>query len=86
MTHEAAALVMLSEPQNALYWPPDVAPYSMEGLVFFSSGWLRTACVLSALFWYRLLHTICVCMQIALLTLDDIEGSLTGDIKCSRSP
>ncbi|KAF2017657.1 hypothetical protein BU24DRAFT_490783 [Aaosphaeria arxii CBS 175.79] len=42
---------MLSEPQNALYWPPDVAPYSMESLVFLSSGWLRTACVLSALFW-----------------------------------
>ncbi|CAI6339856.1 unnamed protein product [Periconia digitata] len=33
------------------YWPPDVARYNMEGLVFLSSGWLKTACVLFALFW-----------------------------------
>ncbi|KAF2713673.1 hypothetical protein K504DRAFT_462184 [Pleomassaria siparia CBS 279.74] len=42
---------MLSEAQNALYWSPQVAHYNMEALVFLSSGWLKTACVLSALFW-----------------------------------
>lgn len=35
----------------SLYWPPDVARYNVEKLVFLSSGWLRTACILSALFW-----------------------------------
>ncbi|KAH7112459.1 hypothetical protein B0J11DRAFT_542382 [Dendryphion nanum] len=42
---------MLSDPHSALSWPPDVVPYSIEGLVFLSSGWLRTACIVSALFW-----------------------------------
>jgi hypothetical protein len=45
---------MLPESQHALYWAPDVARYNMEMLVFLSSGWLKTACVLSALFWYGL--------------------------------
>ncbi|KAF2006648.1 hypothetical protein P154DRAFT_517697 [Amniculicola lignicola CBS 123094] len=49
--HTAAA-PMLSDSPNALYhWPPDVLHYNMEALVFLSSGWLKTACVLSALFW-----------------------------------
>ncbi|KAH7394403.1 hypothetical protein BKA66DRAFT_523608 [Pyrenochaeta sp. MPI-SDFR-AT-0127] len=42
---------MFSEPSASLYWPPDVTRYNMEAVVFLSSGWLRTACVLSALFW-----------------------------------
>ncbi|KAF2796511.1 hypothetical protein K505DRAFT_271250 [Melanomma pulvis-pyrius CBS 109.77] len=42
---------MLSDAHNGLYWPPHVARYNMEALVFLSSGWLKTACVLSALFW-----------------------------------
>ncbi|KAF2865116.1 hypothetical protein BDV95DRAFT_612904 [Massariosphaeria phaeospora] len=42
---------MLSHPPPALYWAPDVARYNMEALVFLSSGWLRTACILSALVW-----------------------------------
>ncbi|KAF2177694.1 hypothetical protein K469DRAFT_719622 [Zopfia rhizophila CBS 207.26] len=42
---------MLSEPSYSLYLHPDVAHYSMEGMVFLSSGWLKTFCVLSALFW-----------------------------------
>ncbi|RYO54166.1 hypothetical protein AA0113_g9278 [Alternaria arborescens] len=36
---------------SSLYWPPDVARYDMEALLFSSSGWLRTACIVSALFW-----------------------------------
>jgi hypothetical protein len=42
---------MLSEPSSSLYWPPDVARYDMEALLFSSSGLLRTACIVSALFW-----------------------------------
>ncbi|KAF2853624.1 hypothetical protein T440DRAFT_466009 [Plenodomus tracheiphilus IPT5] len=42
---------MFSDPASALYWPPDVARYNMETLLFSSSGWLRTACIVSALFW-----------------------------------
>ncbi|CBX97815.1 predicted protein [Plenodomus lingam JN3] len=43
---------MFSDPVSSLYWrPPDVAHYDMEALLFSSSGWLRTACVVSALFW-----------------------------------
>ncbi|PVH92255.1 hypothetical protein DM02DRAFT_620051 [Periconia macrospinosa] len=37
--------------QPLLFWPPDVARYNIEGLVFLSSGWLKTACVVLALFW-----------------------------------
>ncbi|KAG9187973.1 hypothetical protein G6011_01896 [Alternaria panax] len=36
---------------SPLYWPPDVARYDTEALVFAASGWLRTACIVSALFW-----------------------------------
>ncbi|KAJ4982548.1 fibronectin type iii domain protein [Stagonosporopsis vannaccii] len=42
---------MFSDPATSLYWPPDVARYDMETLLFSSSGWLRTACVVLALFW-----------------------------------
>ncbi|KAF2732696.1 hypothetical protein EJ04DRAFT_578222 [Polyplosphaeria fusca] len=45
---------MLPEPHNALYRylsSPHVARYNMEALVYLSSGWLKTFCVLSALFW-----------------------------------
>ncbi|KAF1851569.1 uncharacterized protein K460DRAFT_269167 [Cucurbitaria berberidis CBS 394.84] len=42
---------MFSEPSSSLYWPPDVARYNMDALVFLSSGWLRTACIVAALFW-----------------------------------
>ncbi|KAL1795356.1 hypothetical protein ACET3X_007172 [Alternaria dauci] len=42
---------MFSEPSSSLYWPPDVARYDMEALLSASSGWLRTACIVSALFW-----------------------------------
>ena len=44
-------VTMFSDPSSALYWPPDVARYNMEALLFLSSGWLRTACVVAALFW-----------------------------------
>ncbi|KAF1943585.1 hypothetical protein EJ02DRAFT_131229 [Clathrospora elynae] len=44
-------VTMFAEPSASLYWPPDVARHSMEALVFASSGWLRTACIVSALFW-----------------------------------
>ncbi|KAF2661982.1 hypothetical protein K491DRAFT_773551 [Lophiostoma macrostomum CBS 122681] len=37
--------------QHALSWPAHVTRYKMENLVFLSSDWLKTACVLSALFW-----------------------------------
>lgn len=43
---------MFSDPATSLYWPPDVARYDMETLLFSSSGWLRTACIVLALFWY----------------------------------
>lgn len=43
---------MFSDPASSLYWPPDVARYDMETLLFSSSGWLRTACIVLALFWY----------------------------------
>lgn len=43
---------MLSDPAAALHWPPDVARYNFEAVLFSSSGWLRTACVVLALFWY----------------------------------
>lgn len=43
--------------QTALYWPPDVARYNMESLAHLSSDWLKTACVLSALFWYGVIHS-----------------------------
>ncbi|XP_014554333.1 hypothetical protein COCVIDRAFT_105211 [Bipolaris victoriae FI3] len=42
---------MFSDPAAALHWPPDVAHYNMEALLFSSSGWLRTTCVVLALFW-----------------------------------
>jgi hypothetical protein len=42
---------MSSEPLSSLYWPPDVARYSMESVLYSSSGWLRTACIVFALFW-----------------------------------
>ncbi|KAL1612634.1 hypothetical protein SLS60_000863 [Paraconiothyrium brasiliense] len=42
---------MFPDTAHSLYWPPDVARYNMEALVFLSSGWLKTACVLLALFW-----------------------------------
>lgn len=46
-------VTMFSDPSSSLYWPPDVARYNMEALLFLSSGWLRTACVVAALFWYE---------------------------------
>ncbi|KAL6708885.1 hypothetical protein ACN47E_002292 [Coniothyrium glycines] len=42
---------MFSVSSSPLYWPPHVARYNVEALVFSSSGWLRTACIVSALFW-----------------------------------
>ncbi|KZM28073.1 uncharacterized protein EKO05_0003772 [Ascochyta rabiei] len=42
---------MFSDPASSLYWPPDVARYDVETLLFSSSGWLRTACIVLALFW-----------------------------------
>lgn len=45
------AAAMFSDPATSLYWPPDVARYDMETLLFSSSGWLRTACIVLALFW-----------------------------------
>ncbi|KAH5130956.1 hypothetical protein HBH70_185420 [Parastagonospora nodorum] len=42
---------MSSEPLSSLYWPPDVARYNMESVLHSSSGWLRTACIVFALFW-----------------------------------
>ncbi|KAF1926308.1 uncharacterized protein M421DRAFT_222697 [Didymella exigua CBS 183.55] len=42
---------MFSDPAASLYWPPDVARYDMETLLFSSSGWLRTTCIVLALFW-----------------------------------
>jgi hypothetical protein len=42
---------MSSEPLSLLYWPPDVARYNMEAVLYSSSGWLRTACIVFALFW-----------------------------------
>lgn len=45
-------VTMFSEPASSLYWPPDVARHDMEALLFSSSGWLRTACIVCALFWY----------------------------------
>lgn len=42
---------MFAEP-SSLYWPPDVARYHVEALLFSSSGWLRIACLVPALFWY----------------------------------
>ena len=42
---------MFPDSTHSLYWPRDVARYNMEALVFLSSGWLKTACVLLALFW-----------------------------------
>jgi len=42
---------MFSESAHSLYWPPQVARHNMEALVFLSSGWLKTACVVLALFW-----------------------------------
>lgn len=38
-------------PASSLYWPPHVARYNIEALLLLSSGWLRTACLFSALFW-----------------------------------
>ncbi|KAF1835289.1 hypothetical protein BDW02DRAFT_548497 [Decorospora gaudefroyi] len=46
-----ATAKMFSEPSSPLYWPSHVAPYNMETLLFSSSAWLRTACIVSALFW-----------------------------------
>ncbi|CAO2657822.1 Nn.00g070820.m01.CDS01 [Neocucurbitaria sp. VM-36] len=42
---------MFSDPASSLYWPPDVARYNMETILFLSTAWLRTACIVSALFW-----------------------------------
>lgn len=42
---------MSSEPLSSLYWPPDVAGYNMEAVLYLSSGWMTTACVVFALFW-----------------------------------
>ncbi|RAR03446.1 fibronectin type iii [Stemphylium lycopersici] len=44
-------VAMFSEPASALYWPPHAARYNMDALLFSSSAWLRTACIVSALFW-----------------------------------
>jgi hypothetical protein len=41
-----------SSSSSSLYWPPDVARYNMESVLYSSSGWLRTACIVFALFWY----------------------------------
>jgi hypothetical protein len=49
---------MSSEPLSSLYWPPDVAHYSMETVLYSSSGWLRTACIVFALFWWVLLQVV----------------------------
>ncbi|KAF2030569.1 hypothetical protein EK21DRAFT_111883 [Setomelanomma holmii] len=38
-------------PLSSLYWPPDVARYNVEALFYSSSGWLRTTCIVFALFW-----------------------------------
>lgn len=46
-----ATVAMFPDSAHSLYWPRDVARYNMEALVFLSSGWLKTACVLLALFW-----------------------------------
>lgn len=43
---------MFSDPAHALHWPPDVARYNIEALLFSSSGWFRTSCLVFALFWY----------------------------------
>jgi hypothetical protein len=56
---------MSSEPLSSLYWPPDVARYNMEAVIHSSSGWLRTACIVFALFWYvtiapMVLRTFCL--------------------------
>jgi hypothetical protein len=42
---------MSSQPLSSLYWPPDVAGYNMEAVLYSSSGWMRTACIVFALFW-----------------------------------
>ncbi|KAL6153312.1 hypothetical protein ACJQWK_03576 [Exserohilum turcicum] len=42
---------MFSDPAHALHWPPDVARYNIEALLFSSSGWFRTSCLVFALFW-----------------------------------
>ncbi|KAF2677781.1 hypothetical protein K458DRAFT_349576 [Lentithecium fluviatile CBS 122367] len=42
---------MFPDTAHSLYWPPHVARHNMEALVFLSSGWMKTACVLLALFW-----------------------------------
>jgi hypothetical protein len=43
---------MLSDYPYALYWNPDVVVnYGMDGSVFYSAGWMKTACVCLALFW-----------------------------------
>lgn len=44
---------MSSDPLSSLYWPPDVARYNMESVLYSSSAWLRTACIVFALFWYE---------------------------------
>jgi hypothetical protein len=51
------AVTMSSEPLSSLYWPPDVAGYSMESMLYSSSGWMRTACIVFALFWCAQLYT-----------------------------
>ncbi|KAH8704374.1 hypothetical protein GQ44DRAFT_692609 [Phaeosphaeriaceae sp. PMI808] len=42
---------MSSEPLSSLNWPPDLARYNMETVLYSSSGWMRTACIVFALFW-----------------------------------
>ncbi|KAF9731179.1 hypothetical protein PMIN03_005721 [Paraphaeosphaeria minitans] len=42
---------MFPDSAQSLYWPPHVVRYNMDTLVFLSSGWLKTACVLLALIW-----------------------------------
>jgi len=49
---------MFPDATHSLYWPPHVARYNMEALVFLSSGWMKTAFVLLALFWCALLPKI----------------------------
>jgi hypothetical protein len=44
-------------PPSSLYWPPDVARYHMESVLYSSSGWMRSACIVLALFWYAPVET-----------------------------
>lgn len=46
-----ARVAMFPDSAHSLSWPPQVVRYNMEAVVFLSSGWLKTAFVLLALFW-----------------------------------